>query len=156
MNHTKKNSHTTYKDAVIRTPSNQTHTSNNPKENAKREVGKKEASVNSMDVSPSTTSTENIFNSPPQVLNTTKPQQQPKTQAQKRRQRRYNLRNLKRNKDKINLEQTRALPDKQIQLPKTPICARSPQHITQPQDTINPQNMYQRKPRTKKHRIQSE
>ena len=57
-----------------------------------------DSSVNSMDVSTSTTSNTNIFESPPKGIHNDKIQIYPKTPTQKRRQRRYNIRKIQRRK----------------------------------------------------------
>ena len=76
-------------------------------------------STNSMDVSSSTTTHENIFMSPPQSSKSSNKQVHTKTPAQKRRQRRYNLRKFKRSKRNLNNKPIIMAPKQTDQLIKS-------------------------------------
>ena len=138
-----------YKDAVMLTPSKHLITSTNPTVNVKRYEHQRELSINSMDVSDSITPSTNIFDSP-KTITTTKQKQQTKTPAQKRRERRYNLRNLKRTKNETHKDQAHALQDINFQLTKRPICAHSTNSTTATQDSTQQQEHVSTKTENKK------
>ena len=110
-----------------------------------------ESSTNSMDVSTSLTPNNQLFTSPPKLTITKKDTNRQKTPAQKRRQRRYNLRKFKNTKKHSTLIKPKLNRKPIIQMSTLSVSNPNTEQITQSNHTTQQHSRNNKKPENNKY-----